>query len=169
MTDLTGRISGTVTIGTGSQLDSSHECFGVSSPLPSNLHNWSSHCTGLLFAGKLPDLHSRVPTYDNQPQSGLVWSLKGTFFHLLISSGVLVVPKNVSSSVRKRKPSSVWKPFRRVIELVCRCQLGCSRGIFCFFWIHKMFESITKCPSIFLLFTLVLLIVHSWFLIRCFV
>lgn len=68
--------------------------------LPSNLHSWSSHCTGLLFAGKLPDLHSRVPTYDNQPQSGLVWSLKGTFFfHLLISSGVLVVPKNVSSSV----------------------------------------------------------------------
>lgn len=133
VTDLTGRISGTVTIGTGSQLDSSHECFGVSSPLPSNLHNWSSHCTGLLFAGKLPDLHSRVPTYDNQLQSGLVWSLKGTFFQLLISSGVLVVPKNVSSSVRKRKPSSVWKPFRRVIELVCHCQRGCSRGIFCFF------------------------------------
>lgn len=167
--DLTGRISATVTIGTGSQLDSSYECFGVSSPPPpSNLHSWSSHCTGLLFAGKLPDLHCRVPTYDNQPQSGLVWSLKGTFFHLLISSGVLV-PKNVSSSVRKRKPSSVWKPFRRVVELVCHCQIGCSRGTFCFFWIHKMFESFTKCPSIFLLFTLVLLIVHSWFLIRCFV
>lgn len=133
VTDLTGRISATVAIGTGSQLDSLYECFGVLSPLPSNLHSWSSHCTGLLFAGKLLDLHSRVPTYDNQPQSGLVWSLKGTFFHLLISSGVLVVPKIVSSSVRKRKPSSVWKPFRRVIELVCHCQLGCSRGRFCFF------------------------------------
>lgn len=66
------------------------ECFGVSIVGP-------QHCTGLLFAGKLLNLHSGVPTDHNQPQSIVVWSFKGIFFLLLISSGHLVIPKNGSS------------------------------------------------------------------------
>lgn len=108
---------------------------------------------------------------------------KAYFFLLLILSGHLVIPQNmgvlVTPSIGEKKSSSCyscavnkgWTPFRRVIELTR--QPVCLSGRFCFFfWIHvRRRNDWIDCEMswIFLLFTLVLLIVHSWFLIRCFV
>lgn len=109
---------------------------------PQPLHSWSSHCTGLLFAGKLLNLHSWVPTYQNQPQLIVVWSFKGIFFFYWSCQDTLSSPKMwvlVTPSVGKKKSSScysrtvnkVWKPFRWLIELTH--QLVCSSGRFHFF------------------------------------
>lgn len=151
--DLTGRISVTVISDTTSQFDLMCKCFQGRRPLP--LHSWSSHRTGLLFAGKLLEPHSGGPTNDNRPHSVAFGSFKGpifTFFFfvcfiLLIVSGHLVIPQNVSSCYtllleRKKKKkkllqllqsckTAVWKPFRRLIEPTC--ESVCSSRIFCFF------------------------------------
>lgn len=76
--DLTGRISVTVISDTTSQFDLMCKCFQGRRPLP--LHSWSSHRTGLLFAGKLLEPHSGGPTNDNRPHSVAFGSFKGPIF-----------------------------------------------------------------------------------------